>query len=512
MRPERPSKVRGPSPVWPGLVGGRYQPLTGPEMERIHRTVLDVMEQIGFADAIPSMVELVTAAGGWVDEDGRLHYPRSLVEDVIARAPRGFVLPGQDPAHDLELGGGRVHTGTAGAAPFMLDFETGKHRPTSLLDVYDIARLVDTLEHIHFYWRSVVARDMPTWSSIDLNTTYACMQGTTKHICSSFVDGDSVRAAVAMMDMRLGGEGEFRKRPFCSIACTFVVPPLRFARDSCDALEAAVRSGMAVGLISAPQAGATSPVTLAGSIVQTLAETLSGLVFAFLIDPQCRAHLRTWPFMSDLRTGAMSGGSAELGLMVAGCAQMAGFYDLPGSVAAGMTDSKLPDAQSGAEKAYTVAMAANAGSTLITEAAGMQASLMATALEAYVIDDDMLAAVQRTVRGIEVSDETLAFEMIRDVVHGDGHYLGHPETLGRMRRDFVYPAVGDRTSPDAWEESGSLDVRERARARVREVLGSHYPEHVERDVDDRIREAFDIRLPREAMRTGDGRWSPMSGR
>ena len=142
----------------------------------------------------------------------------------------------------------------------------------------------------------------------------------------------------------------------------------------------------------------------------------------------------------------------------------------------------------------------------------MQASLMATALEAYVIDDDMLAAVQRTVRGIEVTDETLAFEMIRDVVHGDGHYLGHPETLGRMRRDFVYPAVGDRSSPDAWAESGSLDIRERARAQVREVLSSHYPEHVERDVDDRIREAFDIRLPREAMRPGDGRWSPVSGR
>jgi len=475
-------------------------------MERIHQTVLDVMEQIGFADAIPSMVELVTAAGGWLDAEGRLHYPRALVEDIIARAPRSFVLPGQDPVHDLELGGGRVHTGTAGAAPLILDFETGRHRPTALVDVYDISRLVDSLEHIHFCWRSVVARDMPTWSDMDLNTTYACMVGTTKHITSSYVNGDSVRAAVAMMDMRLGGEGEFRKRPFCSLACTHVVPPLRFAKDSCDALEAAVRAGMGVGMLSAPQVGATSPVTLAGSIVQTVAETLAGLVFAFLIDPHCRAHLGTWPFISDLRTGAMSGGSGELGLMAAGCAQMAGFYDLPGSVAAGMTDSKLPDAQSGSEKAYTVAMAANAGSSMITEAAGMQAGLMSTSLEAYVIDDDMLAAVQRTVRGIEVTDETLAFDTIRDVVHGAGHYLGHPATLARMRSDFVYPAVGDRSSPDVWEAGGALDVRDRARYRVREILGTHYPEHVSPEVDARIRDAFDIRLPREAMRPGNGRW------
>jgi trimethylamine--corrinoid protein Co-methyltransferase len=489
------------------MVGGRYQPLTRPEMERIHATVLDVMEQIGFADAIPSMVELVTAAGGWVDDGGRLHYPRALVEDVIARAPRSFVLPGQDPVHDLQIGGGRVHTGTAGAAPLILDFETGLHRPTTTADLYDIARLVDTLEHIHFYWRSIVARDTPTWDSSDLNTVYACMQGTTKHITSSFNNGGSVGNAVAMLDMRLGGEGEFRKRPFCSISCTHIVPPLRFARDSCEAMEAAVRAGMPVGIISAPQAGATSPVTLAGTIVQTMAECLAGLIFCFLIDPECRAHLGTWPFLSDLRTGAMSGGSPENGLIVAGCAQMAGFYDLPGSVAAGMTDSKVPDAQSGAEKASTALMAANAGSSMVCEAAGMQGSLMSTAFEAYVIDDDMLAAVQRTVRGIEVTDETLAFDMIRDVVRGEGHFLGHPETRLRMRRDFVYPAVGDRATPDAWEQAGGRDVRERARDRVRSVMRSHYPEHIGRDIDDRIRGAFDILLPREAMRPGNGRWS-----
>ncbi len=496
----------GSAPVWPGLVGGRYQPLTLPEMERIHRTVLDVLEQIGIADPTSSMAELVTAAGGWLDDEGRLHYPRSLVEDIIARAPRTFVLPGQDAVHDLEIGGGRVHTGTAGAAPLIVDFETGLHRPTTTVDLYDIARLVDTLDHIHFYWRSIVARDMPTAAAVDLNTVYACMQGTTKHITSSFDTADSVRTAVAMMDMRLGGEGEFRKRPFCSIACTHVVPPLRFAADACEAMEAAVRAGMPVGIISSPLAGATSPVTLAGTIVQTMAETLGGLIFCQLIDPSSRAHLGTWPFVSDLRTGMMSAGSAENGLIVAGCAQMAGFYDLPGSVASGMTDAKLPDAQSGSEKASTVTLAANAGASLICEAAGMQASLLSTALEAYVIDDDMLAAVQRTVRGIEVTDETLAFDMINEVVHDEGHFLGHPETRQRMRRDFVYPAVGDREAPVSWEANGMKDVRERARERVRAVLRTHYPEHIGPELDDRIRGAFDIGLPREAMQPGHGRW------
>lgn len=487
-------------PVRPGLVGGRYQPLTQPEMARIHHTVLDLMEQVGFADAIPSMVALVTAKGGWLNDQGRLCYPRGLVEDIIASAQRRFVMPGFSPEHDMEVGGSRVHTGTGGAAPTVLDFHTGHYRPSQLLDVYDLARLVDTLDNIHYFWRPVVARDTKTTLDLDLNTSYACLAGTTKHIGVSYVNGDNCRAALALFDTALGGEGKFRERPFCSISCCHVVPPLRFAVESCEALEAAARGGMCITLLSAAQAGATAPAALAGTIVQAVAETLAGLVFVNLIDPLCRANLGTWPFVSDLRTGAMSAGSPELALVVAGCAQMARFYDLPGSVAAGMTDSKLPDAQSGAEKAYTLALAANAGSTLIMESAGMHASLLGANYESYVIDNDMLGAVQRTVRGIEVTDETLSFEVIKNVVNGEGHFLGQAQTIERMETDYVYPGVGDRQTPAAWEEQGALDVRERARARVRQTLAEHYPEHLDPAVDAKIRERFNILLPREAMR------------
>ena len=493
-------KTQDQRPVRPGMVGGRYKPLTQSEIERIHHTVLDLMEQVGFADAIPSMLALVTGKGGWVNERGRLCYPRALVEDIVARAQRRFVMPGFLPEHDMEVGGSRVHTGTGGAAPTVLDFHTGHYRDSQLMDVYDLARLVDTLDNIHFFWRPVVARDTETTLDLDLNTAYACLAGTGKHIGISYVNGDNCRAALAMFAVAAGGESQYRARPFSSISCCHVVPPLRFAVESCEALEAAARGGMCITLLSAAQAGATAPAALAGTIVQAVAETLAGLVFVNLIDPLCRANLGTWPFVSDLRTGAMSAGSPELALVVAGCAQMAAFYDLPGSVAAGMTDSKLPDAQSGAEKAYTLALAANAGSTLIMESAGMHASLLGASYESYVIDNDMLGAVQRTVRGIEVTDETLSFEVIKNVVHGEGHFLGEPQTIERMKTDYVYPGVGDRQTTTAWAEQGAQDVRERARTHVRQVLATHYPEHLDAAVDARIRERFNILLPREAMR------------
>ena len=132
---------------------------------------------------------------------------------------------------------------------------------------------------------------------LDLNTAYACLTGTTKHIGVSYVNGENCNAAMAMFDMALGGEGKFRERPFCSISCCHVVPPMRFA------MEAAARGGMCITLLSAAQAGATAPAALAGTICQALAESLAGLVFVHLIDPMCRANLGTWPFVSDLRTG-----------------------------------------------------------------------------------------------------------------------------------------------------------------------------------------------------------------
>ncbi len=428
------------------------------------------------------------------------------LEDVIARSPSSVLLAGQDPRHDLLLGGGRVHLGTAGAAPLMLDFGTDRTRPSTLADVYDISRLIDRLDNIHFNWRTSVARDVDGWEAMDLNTMYALLAGSTKHATASFVNDASVQRGVELLDVVAGGERARRERPIASIACTFVVPPMRFAADSCLALEAGIRAGVPVNLVIAPQAGATGPVTLAGTVAQAAADGLAGLVFASLLDPACAAPISFFPFVSDLRTGAMTGGSGEQGAMAAVCAQLLRFWDLPGSVAAGMTDAKIPDAQAGAEKGHTITLAAQAGASMVLEAAGMQASLMSVSLEALVIDNDMLGSVMRGIRGVEVSEETLAFDVIRNVVAGEGHFLGQPDTLARMKTDFVYPQVGDRRPPTAWEEDGYHDVRDRARERVRDVLTTYYPEHIDETTDRRLREQFDIQLPRSAMRPGNARW------
>lgn len=497
------------SAVRPGLEGGRYQVLTEHDMQRIHDAVLEVLETVGMADATPEVRELALGNGCVQHESGRLLFPRALVEDTLAKAGREFVMYARDGRSELHIGGGKVHFATSGEAISIFDPETRSYRPSTLLDIYDCARLVDTLEHIHQYGQTCVATDLTDPLERDLSIAYALAAGTIKTSGMSISGAGNLRAVIALYDMILGGEGRFVARPFCSIGgCCPVVSPLRFAEESLTTLVETVRLGLIGDIAIAGQAGATAPVTLAGALVQSLAETLACLCIVEMVRPGAPMMFGAWPFVSDLRTGSFTGGSGEQGLLMAAVAQMANFYDLPSSVAAGMSDAKLPDNQSGFEKGITTAVVALAGGNFISEAAGMQASLLGVSYEALVIDNDMLGVVQRTLRGIEVSDETLAVEVIREVaLGGPGHFLGHAETLAKMQTEYLYPAIADRQSPDSWAEAGSRDIHDVARERVRKVLSTHYPQHIDPKIDAEIRSRFPIQLAPEAMRPGTGRWT-----
>ena len=487
-------------PVWPGMESNRYRPLSDQDMSDIHSAVLDTLEQIGLADAIPSCVEAVTAAGGIYKDNSRLCFPRSLIEDTIAKANRDFTIFGQRPDRDMQPHGNKVYFGTGGAAVDIVDPITGEYRESLLKDLYDMARIVDVMEHIHFFQRPIVARDMVSGFDLDVNTAYACISGTTKHIGTSFHSAESTEATLRMLHTVAGSEEAWRARPFISQSNCFVVPPLKFARDACRCLEVAVRGGMPILLLSAGQAGATAPAALGGAVVQAWAEVLAGLVYVNALVPSAPAICGTWPFVSDLRTGAMSGGSGEQALLMAACAQMGGYYDLATGVASAMTDAKVPDAQAGYEKGYNHSLIANAGPNMIYESAGMHASLLGACKESIIIDNDLIGAVQRTVRGIDVSVDTLSVEVMRKVCEeAPGHYLGSDQTLELMERDYVYPAIGDRSSPKEWVELGSPKLIDKAVEKTREILDTHFPTHMADTTDAKIRAMLDIKLPRSIM-------------
>ncbi|MBY6161686.1 trimethylamine methyltransferase family protein [Mameliella alba] len=484
-------------PIRAGMSGGNYRPLTDAQVQRIHEAALTALEEIGLADAPPSGIEIMTKAGATLGEDGRLRFSRALVEDMLAKAARKITLTGRDPRFDLDLSGQRVHYGTAGAAVHMVDVEGRSYRESTLQDLHDAARITHVLDNVHFLQRPMVARDITNNREMDLNTVYACCSGTTKHIGTSFSDPAYVADCIELLHMIAGGEAAWRARPFVSNSNCFVVPPMKFATESCETMESCIRAGMPVLLLSAGMAGATAPSTVAGAIVQAVAECLAGVVYVNAMSPGHPAIFGTWPFGLDLRTGAMSVGSGEQALLSSGCAQMHDFYGLPGGTAGGASDSKLPDMQAGWEQMCSNVMAGLSGANMVYEAAGMHASLLGFCHESLILADDLIGQALRCVRGIEVDDTTLALDQMREVcLKGPGHYLGTDETLGRMQRDHVYPVFGDRSSPREWEEKDKPDLIQKATARKDQILSVPAASQFDPALDAAIRDRFPIHLPR----------------
>ncbi len=496
-----------PAAIWPGMSGGAYRPLSVTDIERIYATALDVLEHIGIGEPIPEILHYALPQGCTLGPDGRLRFPRGLVEEMVGVASRGYVRYGIDPANDIEISGERVYFSTSGEAVTVLDYETQAFRPTRLVDLYDAARLVDRLPNIHCYGQPFIAAEYSEQVYIhDINVAYAALAGQAKPFAFSCATVGHLDDLVAMFDIVAGGEGRFLERPFCSIGGCPIVSPLRFGKDNAEVMVRTAELGLATDIAIAPQAGATAPAALAGALVQSLAETLACLAVVNMIRPGNPFDFGMWPFVSDLRTGGFTGGGGEEALLMAASAQIANHYGLVSSVASGMTDAKTMDAQAGYEKGITITAAALAGGNLVSAYPGIVGSLMGQSFEGLVIDDDLLGNVQRLLRGIEVDDETLSYDVIAGAVAGAGHFLGAEQTLHLMRSEFQYPGLADRTTPGEWEERGHRTIYEQAHERVVDVLGSHYPVYLDPAVDARIRERFPIRLDPADMRAGNGRW------
>jgi trimethylamine--corrinoid protein Co-methyltransferase len=490
-------------PVNPGVPGGQYRPLSETDIVAIDANIFRILEEVGFNEATPHCIETCTAVGAVLGADGRLRMPRHVVENALQLAEHKLVLHGQDPVHDLQISGTRVHFATAGAAVMIADTVNNCYRESTAQDLYDLSRIVDTCEHIHIFQRMCVLRDIEDNYEMDLNTTYCSVAGTSKHVGASWTDHKHLEKTLEMLHVIAGGEDKWRARPFVSQSNCFVVPPMKFAEEALECLRVAVEGGMPVLLLSAGQAGATTPACLAGAVSQAWAEVLGGLVYVNAIKPGAPAILGAWPFVSDLRTGSMSGGSPEQGLISAACAQMGVHYDLPFGTACGMTDTKLPDFQGGAERAQTLLPPALAGANIIYECGGMYASLLGACPESLLLDNDVLGATLRITRGIEVDEATLSFENLKEVcLSGEGHYLGSDRTLKVMQSEYIYPEFSDRTSPNVWLENGKPVLLDKAVARKNEILASHFPKHISDETDARVRQQFPIRLSVESVGRG----------
>ncbi|MEM6985199.1 MAG: trimethylamine methyltransferase family protein [Pseudomonadota bacterium] len=492
----RKPRVRRRQPVanstTPAPRGGGFRPLSDEQLHEIVAAAVAILERTGLADCPADIAEQACSRGAQM-RAGRLHFPVSMVEDAIERAPRSVQLPGYLEQFDLRVGEGHVHIGTGGAAVEVLQPDGQTFSEASLSDLYRLMTLVGRTDAISYGLRPVVARDMPDDRSLDINTAFAALSACPKPIGVSFCQADHVGDVVSLFDVSRPRGGAFEDCPFAFAVIVHAVSPLRYASEGVEIMRAAMAAGMPLQICTAAQAGATSPVTLAGALALGLAETLAGLMIVDCLKPQHPTVFAFMPFVSDLRTGAMSGGGGESAVANAAAAQLLLHLGLPSTVAAGMTDAKTQDVQAGYEKGYSVALAAQAGADMINLSVGMLGSIMAASPEALVIDAEMCAAILRSVRGVETGPGLIDLDVIHSVATGPGHFLGEAQTLARMKSDYVYPDLANRQSIADWQSAGRPMVWEAACDRVAD-LTREPPAHLPPACEARIRAHFDIKL------------------
>ena len=474
-----------------GLVGGQYQPLSQKNIEKIHETSLRILEEIGVKVALDEALQIFKKHGAKVDGE-IVRFPFSVVEKALKLVPHKFLMAGREEKNDLHMEDKRVYLGTGGAALTVLDLETGEAKAGTIRDIAQLATLVDALENVHFYLRPCVPQDIPK-EAMDINQFYAALANTTKNVMASAQSVQNAREVIAMARMIADGEEALVRRPFISFVTSWMISPLHFATETTRVLLEVTKNKIPVALSSAPMAGSTSPVTLAGALAQVHAEQLSGICLTQLANPGSPLLYGAIPSMADLKWMTYVGGGIEFGLMNAAISQMAQYLQVPNYNSAGLTDSKIPDIQAGYEKAYSICLCVLAGSNYIHHAAGMLESMRAVAYEQFVIDDEIIGMALRLLRGIQIDEETLGFEALREV-GPSGNFLSSMHTVKFMRQEYFRQALADRQARDAWGKAGSLDGRERARRKAREILKSHIPKEIDPKIDQEIRKRFDIRL------------------
>jgi trimethylamine--corrinoid protein Co-methyltransferase len=453
-----------------GLAGGSYKPLTPEAVSKINETALRIIEEIGCKVNSDSALASLQEAGATVDKkQRRVRLSREKALELISKAPSEVLLCGREEKHDIHLGGSRVYTGTGGTALNIYEPSTDRTRPAMLQDLKNIARLVDNLENIHLFLLPTYPNDLPV-ERVDVNRFFAGLDNTTKHIMGGVYTSDGMERVIRMAEMVAGSSESLRQRPLISIiACS--ISPFIIDGEYGDMLVQIARSGVPLVCPSEPLCGATSPITLAGNLVVQTVDSLMAIVLAQAVNPGTPVIYGSVATSTDLSDLKYIAGSVEMGLLNAAGAQMAQFYKLPYYATGGMTDAKALDAQSGYESAITGLLCALAGSNFIHDAAGLMEFAMTACYEKYVIDNEILGMVMRAVEGIRVDDETLAFDLIREVGPG-GNFITAKHTRRFMRREHYQPTLSDRNSRDTWEAKGKKTTWEVASEKMKEILDS----------------------------------------
>ncbi|MEF8787503.1 MAG: trimethylamine methyltransferase family protein [Planctomycetota bacterium] len=474
----------------PGISSSLYQPLSDSDVQQIAESAFKVLEESGMAVYSPTAFQALEEAGAETEpEENIVKMPRSMVEDAIASNPSSITLASRDEdgEYDAVLEDGKVHYGTGGTAIYVLDPDTGERRESTTEDVILNARLVDRLENVHVLTLNVFPNDIKNKPDIDVNRFFHGLDNTTRHVMGGPYSLEGCKKAVKLARMVAGGEEELRERPFVSFI-TLLISPFKVDKDHGEITCYVAEEGLPVVVPTEPMCGTTSPVTLAGNVLTHVAETLGGITLVQAVNEGAPGICGNVGSISDLETMGNLGGCIERGMISAAVAQMAQHFELPIYSTAGTSDAKEMDVQAAYESSMSSLITAMSGANYIHDIAGLMETDLTVSYEKLVVDNEILGMTQRVLRGIEVSDETLATDMLIDKGPGED-YLAEQHTVKHMRNEFFMPELSNRKKREQYSPDDSALAR--ARKFVQKVRDSEPESKLEPGTRDRILDTFE---------------------
>jgi trimethylamine--corrinoid protein Co-methyltransferase len=461
--------------------------LSPTDLEKIHNATMDILQSTGIRFPHPEALEIFQKSGFKVD--GQLvFFQENQVMESINDIPATFTIQARNPDRNVTIGDGTPVFAPGYGAPFLIEPEVGKRIPT-IQDYRNLVKLAHMLPNQDMSGHLLVEPQ-------DIPMETASLQMVAAHITLSdktFIgSSDGKIGAQHTMDLLEILFGDPTKGHF---TCGLINPlsPLSYSRDMVDALMIYARSNQPLVIASLIMAGSTGPITLAGVLAQQNAELLSGIVLSQLINPGNPVLYGSTSTNIDMKTGGLAIGSPELSLCIAAHGQLARKYGLASRGGGALTDSSTVDAQAGYESMFSLYTTLSSGIDFVLHSAGIISSYLAFSYEKFVMDDELCGMLKHFHKGLEVSPETLAVDVIKNVKQ-DGHYLGESHTIDRCRSEFWLPDLGDRSGLEAWWGGDREDTAARSRQRWERLLDDYQEPFLDQKEKKQIQEYLEKEL------------------
>lgn len=442
--------------------------LSDGDIKKIYSGSLYILENVGVKVDHDEGLQMLGEVGAKVDIQKRIvKFPKGLVEQSIKKAPKEFILGARNKKNDLILKyGGELYARPVSGCEGYIDLETGNYRKAQMSDSYEWIRLVDGLENIKLC-TGVYPNDVPL-KTRDIRVLQAMLENTDKHVSIQPYNKENMKYMIEMLTAVVGSKEELKRRPIMSTICS-PISPLQFNKDTLDVLLLAGEYGIPVGIAVMPNAGATGPVTLAGTLQLMSVETLATIVIAELINPGTPVYSDARAAVLEMSRGIGLTGAIENAMLEGAIAQLVHeCYGIPTDMRGGGTDALMVDGQSMIERVFSITFSAFSGSNIIGGMGCLETAYTGSSLQ-LVIDDEICGMCFRALKGIEINDDTLAVDVICKVGHG-GNFLANEHTLKYFKTEFFRPSIFNRITRAVWEAEGSKDLKENAKQKAKSIL------------------------------------------